>query len=185
MHACRVAALVLAMLGLQLAPRTVEACSCPQGHPPLADRLADAQVVFRGTVIELGQDRGQVTGTMQVREWWKGVTTPQVKVDFGVGGFTCTPGDFHGPGTELLVFARAEGELLVPPACVQPLRILPTGPGHDDVIALGPGKPPPAAATPAAPEAVDRFPLVVLGVIAVIATIGIGVVVTTRRSKPS
>lgn len=177
-------------LALLAAPREVDACSCPQQLPPLAERLADSPVAFRGVVTELHDERGEVRATMEVREWWQGVTTPRVRVDFGTGGFTCTPGDFHQPGAELLVFARPQGELLVPPACVQPIPIYAVGRGRDELAALGPGKPPPPASeAPAsespASESGGQGLWLVLGAIAVVGTIGLGVAFGSRKGGGS
>jgi hypothetical protein len=114
-----------------LDPDDARACSCASVGPP-AERLAGADGVFRGTVIEvdvpwslrrgaLRDELGNFTGAtvtvrLEVHEAWKGVHTREVVLDVGDGMCcNCTFGaGFAAPGEELLVYAHAyEGALHV------------------------------------------------------------------------
>lgn len=136
------------------------ACSCAIPGPPL-ERLAKANAVFRGTVIELdvpwalragpegkiGQARAHfavwseasVTVVLEVEESWKGVHTREVALDLGTGlCCDCSIGvPSYEPGDELLVYAYEHDGALHVNICGPPVGIADAGP---DLELLGPGE---------------------------------------------
>lgn len=138
------------------------ACSCAGPEPPL-ERLAAADAVFRGTVIEIDvpwalqveadRDVGpgrrivvelsdaSVTAILEVQESWKGVHTREVELQLGNGlCCNCTLGagfaDIFGPGEELLIYAHEDEGKLYVGWCSFPVSLSEAGP-HLEL--LGPG----------------------------------------------
>jgi hypothetical protein len=161
--------LLMAFAAISLGVATdAGACSCEPMVPP-AERFANAEAVFRGTVIEMdipwslrpspgGElwratahyavwSDANVTAVLEVHEWWKGVGTREIEMDLG-GGVCCdcTLGaEAFEVGDELIIFAHESGGKLHVSRCRPPIPI--DGPGSGLYLEfLGAGQPPPGPA---------------------------------------
>lgn len=101
------AAMLLAIGGLTvLTAAPAQACSCVGGPPAAGVRNAD--VIFRGTVVEDRRKDGSHALTFDVDTSWKGEVPDPVVVHTGLGGGDCGLGG--GEGGRQLVFANPDEE---------------------------------------------------------------------------
>ncbi len=136
--------IVLAMLLVVVAPGSAAACSC--AVPGLEESVREAEVVFAGRAITVGQEgrlrnllaggSGLITVRFEVSRAWKGVDMQEVVLRQSVHT-TCGYG--FDQGSEYLVYARREGisgAFLSTSICD---RTRPLAEAATDVRFLGPG----------------------------------------------
>lgn len=147
MTTARTICAALLLLAAWLLPQRVEACSCVQPPPPKA-ALARAAAVFEGKVVGVTTepDLHRLTARLEVLRAWKGVDTRHVEVSTIDVGSMCGFG--FTVGATYLVYADGGPGALSTGLCT---RSRASTDAADDLAALGPGEPPPAAAPAPAP----------------------------------
>jgi hypothetical protein len=140
----RLAALI-AFVAVVALPQTCFACSCVQPTPTPTAALANAAVVFRGTVTSVEPARSG-RATFRVSTAWKGQVTSEMVVYGGTPDNSCSF-EFQ-PGTEYVIYAdqgvsgggwNVPAHSFVASVCN---RTAPVSQAADDLAALGPGQPP-------------------------------------------
>ncbi|MDQ4130407.1 MAG: hypothetical protein M3133_05370 [Actinomycetota bacterium] len=113
---------IVASLTVLLLPTQAACASCIHDPRPLPVEVAEADIVFVGTVITVAD--GGRDARIQVEEIWKGPELgEQVVVHGGPEGASITSVDRHWqPGARYLVFPRRQGARLEDDACSPTIR---------------------------------------------------------------
>lgn len=174
MRTRRLATAITLGLGGLLAPGAV-AASCA-GFPPLEEHLAQAEVVFVGTVVSVTDE--QRTALVEVEEIWRGPELPaEVTVNGGFPdlGFTSVDRSFETGARYLFASSLNEGRL-EDNACTA------TQAWSDDLAALRPIGVSTPEPTPADESSADGVPVAAL-VVALSVMLVAGVSIAAFRSR--
>lgn len=149
------------------------AADCMIDERPVEQQIADAEIVFVGTVADL---QFETTAQFQVEEVWKGTVPADAVVLGGPGepGVVTSVDRFWTVGQRYLVFPQAEGGQLRDNSCT------PTREWTEDLAAARPAD----VTTPqaSAPAETDRTPLIVAAV-AVLLVGAVGATVWVTRDR--